>query len=463
MGLWSVVDPGLWSGRWKALSIVQQFVVAAGLAVGVNMVATGYWAEDRIYENAIASIAETGALYLEGFLAPHVQTLATAPDLDGDDKRNIDALVHNSSLTGRVEIIKVWRLDGSLVYSTDGSRADPQPKDELLRAAAGQVAVDFKGHDDGWTVRRPRRVEIYSPLYREGTKTPIAVGEFYENIDYLHETFNHYRRTMWIVILVFTISIIGSIYFIIAHANRTIGRQRAELLASLESASRLARRNDRLRRIADKARLNTSVVNETYLANIGADLHDGPMQVLSLARLKLSSLNGANAPGADQQPCREIEKLIEQTVVELRSLASGLVLPEIEKISLEDALRSAIARHSHITGTEAAFSADPLPPDIPTVVKVCCYRLVQEALNNAYKHAAGREQAVHVGFTGQHIEIRVSDGGMREGDVHADNSAISLGLRGLLNRVRALRGTLVMRSRSGGGTELRARIPLARN
>ena len=460
MRLWSVRFFRRWSARWRRLSVLQQFVVAASLAVGVNMAAMGYWAENRIYENAVASIAETNALYLEGFLSPHVRSLATSGVLSDEDKRRIDALLTTSGLDKRVEIIKIWRLDGSLIYSTDGSAGDAHPKEELLQAAAGRVAVDFKGHD-GWSPWRKLSVEIYSPLYQPGSTTPIAVGEFYENIGYLRGTFGYYRTTMWIMTLVFTVSIIGSIYFIVAHANRTISRQRIELVEQLAHAARLATRNDRLRRVAEKARLNASAANEAYLADIGSDLHDGPVQVLTLSLLKISTLQEKVSSEA-RLVFGEIEQLVRRTQLELRTLSAGLVLPEIEQISLADAVRMATRRHEAITNTTVDLKMDALTDEIAAEVKICAYRIVQEALNNAYKHADGRDQSVRVQFVGNHLEICVSDGGQADPIENQSSEQPALGMLGLTNRVKALRGSLAI-NRSSFGTHLRARIPLSRD
>jgi signal transduction histidine kinase len=448
------------------MSLVQQFIASMALAVAVTMATAGYWAEKRLFQNAISSMAETSALYLEGFLEPHVQRLASSGGLDVDDRKRIDALLDNPRLAGRVEAIKIWSLDGELIHSTDRARqAEAAPgsaretKDALRRAAAGEVAVDFEGHGEPWRAGRARRVEIYAPIHASGTRTPIAVGEFYENVAFLDDTIAYYRATMWASLIVFTLIIIGLISAIVVRASRTIQRQQRELRDHFATASRLARRNDRLRRIADAARLNAAVANESYLARIGADLHDGPVQVLGLASLKLSDMpaTGDEAIDADLDASRQ---LVGEAIRELRELATGLVLPEIATCSLPDAIRMVVGRHEAMTGTRVASELGVLPEQASLPLKVCVYRVLQEGLSNAYRHADGRGQSVQARLNGDQLEVSVSDAGGARPGASPDSTAPSLGLTGLINRVKALNGTCVMQADRERGFEIRVRIPI---
>jgi signal transduction histidine kinase len=455
-----------WSTIWQKLGLVQQFLAMTSVAIVLNMLAIGYWAESRIFENAVSTMAETSAPYLEGALSPHVQSLGASHRLTTEERRRIDDLLRNTQLTERVEIIKIWDVNGELVYSTDdpeglrGVRPE-RPKAALLQAAAGEVAVDFRGHDAGWAASRPKRVEIYAPIYRTGTRTPIAVGEFYENIEFLESMIAHHRSTMWLSVAVFTLAIMTLIYLIVSRAGRTIQRQQLALRAHLETASRLARRSDRLRRIADKARLNAAVANETYLAGIGADLHDGPLQILGLAMLKLDGSPAVSEPAANVWR-NGIGGLLREAIQDLRTLASGLVLPEITTITLDETIKLAVERHELFTATSVLCSVGPLSPDASVALKLCAYRVVQESLNNSYRHAAGRGQSVIAYVSGAFLEIRVGDRGDGIAWIHAGERA-TLGIRGLVNRVKSLRGSIAISSEQGVGTEVRVRIPLQPN
>lgn len=424
------------------------------------MLAVGYWAETRIVENAISTMAETSAVYVEGILSPHVQSLRSADELMPDARHRIASLVKDTQLATRLVNLEIWTLDGRLTHSISRASSDKvgpleRTTPALQQAAAGTVVVDFRGHYGVWPVARPRRVSVYAPLYLTGTRTPVAVGVFDEETDMLGWSVDHDRRTMWLSIAFFTSAIIGLVFLIVARGGRTIERQQAKLVDRLRELSHLARRNGRLHRIAEKSRLNAVVANEAYLAGVSADLHDGPIQVLALAMLKLDA-----APMENEAKPASLEtgNLIQQAIQELRSLATGLVLPEIAAMTLEGAIRLAVSRHMSMTSSQVLCSIGPLPETASTDLKICVYRIVQEALSNSYKHAKGRGQSVTAGTVGPILEVSVRDRGGATWSY--TGSRPSLGLRGLTNRVKALRGTLTIHTDPGIGTHISARIPV---
>jgi signal transduction histidine kinase len=92
---------------------------------------------------------------------------------------------------------------------------------------------------------------------------------------------------------------------------------------------------------------------------------------------------------------------------------------------------------------------------LPAPVEASVYFFVSEALTNVVKHAQAREATVIVDAENGELMVEVSDDG-----VGGARTAGGSGLRGLGDRVGALDGTLEVESPPGGGTLLRARIPL---
>lgn len=460
MRLWSIGTLRPLSVAWRRLSLVQQFSAAVGLAIGVNMLAIGYWAERRIVENAISTMAETSAVYVEGVLSPHIQGLGSADELTTDNQERIASLIRDTQLATRLFRLEIWALDGRLVHSMDSASGHKAASTEratlaLQQAAAGIVVVDFGGPYGVWPTARPRRVSVYTPLYRTGTRTPVAVGVFDEDTDILGRSIGHHRNTMWLSIAVFTGIIIGLVSLIVARGGRTIERQRAKLVGHLQTLSHLARRNGRLHRIAERSRLNTVAANEAYLAGVSADLHDGPIQVLALAMFKFDA-----APTSIEAGSKSLEAsdLVQQAIQELRSLATGLVLPEIAAVTLEEAIRMAVTRHMWMTDSHVLCSIGPLPKAFSTDLKICVYRVIQESLSNSYKHAKGLGQSVTASMAESYLEISIHDRGDAPWS-HAESQS-TLGLRGLTNRVKALRGTLSVHADPGVGTRIEVRIPV---
>ena len=101
-----------------------------------------------------------------------------------------------------------------------------------------------------------------------------------------------------------------------------------------------------------------------------------------------------------------------------------------------------------------------LPANMSSLHKVCIYRFVQEGLNNAYRHAGGIGQTVHVASDGRELTVEVADKG--PGFSPAKSSGGDrLGLAGLRDRVESLGGKFSLEAQLGSGTRLRASFQVA--
>ena len=142
---------------------------------------------------------------------------------------------------------------------------------------------------------------------------------------------------------------------------------------------------------------------------------------------------------------------------EIRSICNGLVLPQIESLDLPEILARAVRAHEQRTNLKVALSMEGSPYPLQTSEKICVYRVVQEALNNGYRHAGGSRQSVMQTFSDGRVIVDVSDAG--PGFDPAAVSATSLGLAGLRERVESIGGRFQVES-SAKGTVVR--VALAR-
>lgn len=466
-GSWNPFNAGV--RRWLALKLEQKFLIVAALAVALSMIVLGYWIERRVRSGWVQGIAETGALYLEGFLAPHVQGLDGSRTLSIENRDEIKNLLIDTSLGDRVAIIKIWDLDGNLIFSTKTESHEKLNPTYIKRIKAGQVVVN---DDDHHIVKsksgtaKTRLIEIYAPIYKQKTKQIIAIGEFYEDNQFLSGEIYKIKYMIWFSILIILIFIIAFLYISVRRVSKIVISQQLLLEANLVRAGSLAKHNNTLRRAANRARLNAVLLNETYLASVGSDIHDGPVQILSLMMLKLPDTKqpkkGAFVATKLLDRIRmELEPLIQQTLGDLRDLSSGLVLPEIDNLSTMETIELAIVRHEQHTGTIVVRELSYSSAQVPSAIRVCSYRIVQEALNNAYKHAGGREQRVSVQLLADTIDIRVTDGGAApSARTPQASSGSKLGLKGMESRIRILRGSLAVFKLENGGMAVRASLPL---
>lgn len=220
-----------------------------------------------------------------------------------------------------------------------------------------------------------------------------------------------------------------------------------------------------LRRQIDESQRRLVEINDLVLRRVGVELHDGPAQLISFALLRLDDLQPQGAPTSGHTPPSDLERVrgaLQDALGEIRSMAAGLMLPELTGVPPADVLHLAVRSHERRTATSVAYEAEGLPEQLPAAIKSCLYRFTQEALNNAYRHAGGRGQAVRARCQHDTIEVEVADAGPGF-EPGSESVGGRLGLQGMRERVTSLGGTLEIESRPGVGTRLTARFKLPGN
>ncbi len=453
-----------------AMSLSRQFVITATLIMGIAMLVLGSWVSQRMQEGATRSAAESGAVFLQSFLQPHIQDLDD-PSLTQDSlKRRLDSLFANalfsdSAVRKHFVILKVWRLDKSLAYvSSSNFRPSEIVEREIAIAASGHIATGFEDLDEMLVNVKPEDnvvlLEVYAPLYQIGSNKIIAVGEFYQSGAWLIEERRNARNSAWATVGATGLMMLAGLFLIVSRGSATIDRQRLALEEEIAHVSALAAQNKSLRRVADQARVNASEANEYYLAQLGADIHDGPLQILSLLMLSLGS-DGQDLADDRQVQLPDSTELAKKLHSELRELSSGLVLPGIQEMQFSGIIEAAVRRHQDLTATAVTVTLGPLPDHAAPAVMICCYRVIQEALNNAYRHAGGEDQHVHAESSGSWLTLVISDGGTRTKDVTRNPKLSSrIGVPGMRMRIEALKGTLEIKTHARNGTKVIVRLPL---
>ncbi len=118
-----------------------------------------------------------------------------------------------------------------------------------------------------------------------------------------------------------------------------------------------------------------------------------------------------------------------------------------------------LIEHVQQTGLEVELCVEGQPRALSGGVAVAAYRIVQEALTNVLKHAAGAPTRVVVRWADGALELEILDRGPRTGAGERDAVA-GRGLAGMRERAGMYGGSLDARPRPDGGYEVRARIPL---
>jgi signal transduction histidine kinase len=465
-----VVRNGAWRtrirGRARELSRSTQFVIAATVILGLTMFFVGKLVSERIESAAVQSAAEAAAQYMDTFLEPYVQEMGRDNGLSDASVQFLDRLTESRSLKQHIVSIKIWRADGTVIYGTNKAITNRKfPLDEITEALKGKVVTDLQdlSQDENEFERNLNLplYEIYAPLRDSISGNIVAVGEFYEKADSLKREINRVRQQVWGVVGAATLAMLTLLFFIVRRGDKIIQQQQVALRLRLQEQTRLHISNAELQRKMATATQEFSRVNELTLRRIGADLHDGPAQLLTLILIRLDDL-AENCSTVDQESMETIRGAATDALREVRDLSRGLALPEINDLSLVEQLQLVAQRHEQRTGTRVTLTLGPLPKATPLPLKLCLYRFVQETLNNAYRHANGEGQVIQAQYIDQVLNISVRDSGpgMAADAMQLDTSdRTRLGLAGLRYRVESL-GGLFSIDTCASGTSVNAQFKL---
>ena len=182
------------------------------------------------------------------------------------------------------------------------------------------------------------------------------------------------------------------------------------------------------------------------------NLHDGAQQrLVTLAvHLRIAQESLREDPAAAEAMLADIGEELKVALAELRELARGLHPAVLTDRGLGPALQSLANRAPF----PVAIVGVP-PPRLDEGVEAAVYYLVAESLTNAAKHAEASEARVEIEATDAEVVVAIRDNGSGGAGMSRGS-----GLRGLADRIEALGGRFELESPSGGGTLVRAVLPL---
>lgn len=467
---------------WNRLNLAQRFAVACFAVLVAGMMVIGWWVSEQIEEGVTQNTAVTTALYMNSFVAPEVAELEYRESLSPESMATLDYLHKETPLGERIVSFKIWGPGNRIVYSSRPSIIGKVfPETPSLRGAwNGRVTAEFSDLEDEEDslerIHGPRLLEIYSPVRAKGSDRVIAVAEFYESAADLEAQLLSARISSWIVVAAVTLIMFWLLFGIVRGGSLTIARQQRELKSRVNELSALLKQNEVLNERVRRATNRATEINERFLRRVSAELHDGPAQALGFALLRLDSVKqyidgcryadeveGCPYAGkmSDGHNVDSIRASLNEALQEIRNLSSGLALPELGELTLNQCLQRVVRSHERRTGTRVETDINGLPSKLPLPVKISIYRFVQEALHNAYSHGGGKGQKLAVTKDDDGgLSVMVSDRGPGFDPSQKPETPIHLGLVGMRERIESLGGDFELRSAPGEGTRVSARLPL---
>ncbi len=207
------------------------------------------------------------------------------------------------------------------------------------------------------------------------------------------------------------------------------------------------------------ARLIT--VQEEVLRSISRELHDEFGQILTAVGAMLSRAERKGLP--PDSPFRaelsEVRQITQETLEKMRALSQTLHPAVLDDYGLVNGLDWYTGLFQKQTGIATTLEIDGDPQRITGQAAIHCFRIVQEALNNAVKHAQTKSAAVELRFAENELLLKVRDFGT--GIVQdRRGSRPGLGLVAMRERAELMRGSLEVGNDSAGGTAVVLKIPL---
>jgi signal transduction histidine kinase len=154
-------------------------------------------------------------------------------------------------------------------------------------------------------------------------------------------------------------------------------------------------------------------IDDLVQRRLGAELHDGPAQLVALVLLRLDEIGTASeATSASTAVVNELRRVASDALKDIRSISHGLFLPGVDDTdSLVEVLETVISAHRRRTNSVITWSVSDIPEHLPIDIIRCVGRAVQEALNNSFKHAGGAGQTVSVVVEAQTLILSIRDCG----------------------------------------------------
>ncbi|MBB3458980.1 signal transduction histidine kinase [Rhizobium sp. BK313] len=393
---------------------------------------------------------------------PIVQELATAKTLPPQDIAQLDNLLADPAFRERFPHLEIWTPNGTVAYSLSKELISRHfnPPLGLTQALSGEVAVyhaDLTAPEHTLRNFHTRYLEIYSPLRDHSTGRIIAVAEIHEAV--LAEEAARLQWTSWGAVALVSAFLMACLFGIVQRGSRTIELQRRHLIQRAEEAEAISSEISELRNRARVASLELANLNEKFIRSIGADLHDGPSQMLGFAMLQIEQVRTARTAPRRKAALATLADALDSALTEIRIIAKALVLPEIEHLHAEAILMRAIKLHEARTRTIVEFKPAGTDIELPAAIKTCLYRFIQEGLNNAYRHADGNGQQVRCRIDTRKMEVSVHDSGRSRGTTDVTSNP-GMGIHGLRQRIESLGGRLSFERRAGRGAHLKMSFDL---
>lgn len=217
----------------------------------------------------------------------------------------------------------------------------------------------------------------------------------------------------------------------------------------------------RSRELLQRYAAHMTRAREEERREVAREIHDELGQTLTAVKMKLEEVAEETAAEGTRRGLAEAMEMVRSTLGQVRSLSTSLRPEVLDELGLGRALSLLVDRFRDQSGVEAALELPDTGVELPSGNRIHVYRVVQEALTNAARHAEPHRVVVRLEVVDGDLICRVEDDGVGLGGEDPLESPESRGVLGMQERAHLLGGQLSISERPAGGTEVRLRVPLA--
>jgi two-component system, NarL family, sensor kinase len=296
----------------------------------------------------------------------------------------------------------------------------------------------FKWHtqlkDSIFNAQKTRQIEEISTIY-ETTRREKQIQE-------QRNTIRKRNQLLFGAIGIFLISVL--ITFLLY--NRYKWKQQAKLQSEILHQQEMAA----------KAIIEAE---EKERSRIAKDLHDGVGQMMSAARMNLSSFSNSVQLKEDEQKhsLNNIITLVDESCKEVRAVSHSMMPQVLLKKGLPEAIEE-LAGKINTDVLRINFHAEGFEQRPDGNIETILYRVIQECMNNTLKHAEAKHMDISLIKETGNISIPIEDDG--KGFLFHETSDEGIGLKNIRNRIRFLKGEVDFDTAPGKGTSVVIHVPV---
>jgi two-component system NarL family sensor kinase len=421
---------------------VAQFAITGLVALVLFLVGAVLVFQSLGRSEALRNARQFAVVTGQGIVEPTLRdgVLSAEPEALGQ----LDRVVQERVLGERVVRVKIWDVDGRILYSDEprliGERfLLDESKLEVLRTGAARVELsDLEGAENRFERGFESLYEVYLPI-RVPDGTPLLYETYQRSA-----SVTSIGRRIWVP---FAALLLGSLVLL--------------WLVQVPLAWRLARRLQRSREDREALLVQALEASADERRRIAADLHDGVVQDLAGISYSLSALveqESGRSPAELREAVGEAAAATRGTMRRLRSALVEINPANLRAAGLEAALVDAAAALS-ADGVETTVevTGDPLPEDVERLF----YRGATEAIRNVRAHAGAARASIRVSSSARAARLEVVDDGKGFTAVELEQrrAAGHVGLSLLDGLAVRMGGSLAVTSTPGGGTSFVLEVP----